>query len=170
MLVLSEFFLAALQDFEAIGSSIIERKVLMTYLAARPLLENEDSQLEVSGPRIPIPGQSKARFSLGLRVRYRCLNPGAFSGEGHALTIASDGAVVAARHILSVGARLELRIEWPLLLEGGVPLQLVTVGTVVQCSLYSFSVLFREYQFRTATCNAKPFADVHAGADERMRR
>jgi len=40
-------------------------------------------------------------------------------------------------------------IEWPSLLNGTTPLQLITVGTVVRCNEIGISVVFESYQFRT---------------------
>ena len=47
------------------------------------------------------------------------------------------------------GARLKIFIEWPSLLNGTTPLQLITVGTVVRCTEIGVSIVFESYQFRT---------------------
>ena len=39
---------------------------------------------------------------------------------------------------MSAGVRIELSIEWPSLLDGRVPLQVVTVGRVVRCEHVNF--------------------------------
>lgn len=50
---------------------------------------------------------------------------------------------------IAEGTRLKLFVEWPSLLNGTTPLQLITVGTVVRCSELGLSVVFESYQFRT---------------------
>jgi hypothetical protein len=61
-----------------------------------------------------------------------------------------SGVLVSAQHQIAVGARMELRIEWPSLLYGRVPLRFVTVGEVVRCDASSFALMVTRYQFRTA--------------------
>jgi hypothetical protein len=50
---------------------------------------------------------------------------------------------------MTEGERLKLFIEWPSLLNGTTPLQLITVGTVVRCTEIGISIVFESYQFRT---------------------
>lgn len=94
--------------------------------------------------------RSKVRFPLELGVRYRSLArrcPGA--GTGRVMNISRSGVLVSAEHEMSEGVRIELNIEWPSLLDGRVPLQVVTVGRVVRCEPSSFAVVLAQYQFRT---------------------
>lgn len=63
--------------------------------------------------------------------------------------MSSAGLLVSAEHEVSAGARMEVNIEWPLLLDGTVPLQLVAVGRVVRCADSVFALSFAQYQFRT---------------------
>src|SRR5512140_436927 len=73
--------------------------------------------------------RSKVRFPLELRVRYRSLArrcPAA--GMGMVMNISRSGVLVFGAHDISEGVRTELNIEWPSLLDGRVPLQVVTVG------------------------------------------
>ena len=93
--------------------------------------------------------RSKVRFPFDLQVRYRTLGPESLSGEGRALNISSGGILIARPHQVSVGEPVELRIEWPSLLEGRIGLQLVVTGKVVRCGASSFAVLFNQHQFRT---------------------
>jgi hypothetical protein len=44
---------------------------------------------------------------------------------------------------------LEVNVEWPLLLDGAIPLQLVAHGKVVRCGGSMFAISFAQYQFRT---------------------
>ncbi len=47
------------------------------------------------------------------------------------------------------GHAAKIFIEWPSLLNGTTPLQLITVGTVVRCTEIGVSIVFESYQFRT---------------------
>ena len=94
--------------------------------------------------------RSKVRFPLELRVRYRSLArrcPAA--GTGVVMNISRSGVLISCAHAISEGVRIELNIEWPSLLDGRVPLQVVTVGRVVRCEPSSFAVVMARYQFRT---------------------
>ena len=94
--------------------------------------------------------RSKVRFPLELRVRYRSLArrcPAA--GTGVLMNMSRSGVLVSSEHGISEGVRVELSIEWPSLLDGRVPLQVVTVGRVVRCDPSHFAVVLSRYQFRT---------------------
>ncbi|HSR06802.1 MAG TPA: PilZ domain-containing protein [Bryobacteraceae bacterium] len=94
--------------------------------------------------------RSKVRFPLELKVRYRSLsNRCPASGMGLVVNMSRSGVLVSSEHEMSVGVRIELNIEWPSLLDGRVPLQVVTVGRVVRCEPSSFAVVLARYQFRT---------------------
>jgi hypothetical protein len=92
----------------------------------------------------------KSRYPLELNVRYQTLGavgPGA--GAGQTLNISSSGMLLACASNIPEGTRLKLYIEWPSLLNGTTPLQLITVGTVVRCTQIGISVVFDSYQFKT---------------------
>ena len=94
--------------------------------------------------------RNKVRFPLELPVRYRTLGKGCPGiGAGWVQNISSGGILVAAQHEVSVGTRIELNIEWPFLLDGRVPLQLVTMGSVARCDDSSFALALSRHQFRT---------------------
>ena len=63
--------------------------------------------------------------------------------------MSSGGVLVAYQDQVRTGARMELNIEWPSLLDGEVPLQLVAMGKVVRCEASSFAMALGRYQFRT---------------------
>jgi hypothetical protein len=50
---------------------------------------------------------------------------------------------------LSVGKKLDLFVDWPVLLDGAVPLQLVASGVVVRTAGVVTAVLIKRYEFRT---------------------
>ena len=92
----------------------------------------------------------KSRYPLELKVRYQTMGaagPGA--GAGQTLNISSSGMLLACASNIPEGTRLKLFVEWPSLLNGTTPLQLITVGTVVRCTQIGISIAFDSYQFRT---------------------
>jgi len=105
---------------------------------------------------IAVERRSKVRYPLLLTVSYRTLGRELYSGVGHAVNLSSGGALVVSQHELGVGAELEVRMEWPSLLDGYIPLQLVAVGWVVRCEASSFAVCFRRHQFRTLRSKLQP--------------
>jgi hypothetical protein len=99
----------------------------------------------------------KVRYPLVLSVRYRTLGREFYSGVGQAVNLSSGGALVDSQQELGMGAELEVRMDWPSLLDGYIPLQLVAVGWVVRCEASSFAVRFRRHQFRTLKRKVQPF-------------
>ena len=94
--------------------------------------------------------RSKMRYPLELNVRYQTLETQAsIAGAGQTVNMSSNGLLVAGHAALSEGTRLKLTVEWPSLLNGNTPLQLVTVGSVVRATDSNFAVAFENYQFRT---------------------
>jgi hypothetical protein len=92
----------------------------------------------------------KARYPLELNVRYHTFGKsGVIAGEGRTVNLSSSGVLVASSDKMSDGVRLKLTIEWPSLLNGTTPLQLVTFGRVVRSSDSGFAVALEHYQFRT---------------------
>jgi hypothetical protein len=64
--------------------------------------------------------------------------------------MSSEGILVASLHKIEAGTALELSIEWPYLLEGRIPLQLVVAGKVVRCEKSNFAMQLAAHEFRTA--------------------
>jgi hypothetical protein len=101
------------------------------------------------------PAQSERRIKLrypsDLTVGFRCPEAGSLvSGEGLAVNLSSSGVLVASQHHqMKVGDLVELSIEWPLLLDGRTPLQLLALGRVVRCGVFHFAAAFERHEFRT---------------------
>jgi hypothetical protein len=114
--------------------------------------------LETLGQPIEMERRSKERYALVLKVRYRALGPKLHSGEGQVVNLSSSGALVVSQHEFGVGEKLEVSIEWPSLLNGGIPLQLVAIGNVVRGGTSSFAMRFRRYQFRTLRRRVQPIS------------
>jgi PilZ domain len=94
--------------------------------------------------------RSKVRFPLEMKVRYRSLAQHcSAAGAGLVVNISRSGVLVSGEHEIITGVRVELNIEWPSLLDGRVPLKVVTVGKVVRCEPSRFAVVLARYQFRT---------------------
>lgn len=101
--------------------------------------------------------RSKERFPLRLSVRYRTLSGGpALLGTGRTLNVSSCGLLIApedqdAQTALTVlkGSRLQLTVEWPFLLHGDIPLQLICSCKVTRAEPDEFAVKLDQYQFKT---------------------
>lgn len=109
-----------------------------------------DQLLEASTRMILVERRSRVRFPVELTVRYRSMGRrSTVLGMGRTLNMSSGGLLIACEHELRTGVRLELNIEWPSLLDGSIPLQLVATGKVVRSAGSGFAVAFASYQFRT---------------------
>lgn len=106
--------------------------------------------------------RSKARYPLHLSVRFRSVSKGfLFSGLGRIIDMSSGGVLVVlqdvSQHEISVGAWVEISIEWPALLEGRIPLQLVAAGRIIRRGASDFAVTFERHEFRTMKGPHHPF-------------
>ncbi len=116
----------------------------------------------VANAHIPEERRLKFRYPLDLSVRFRSLAPkgSAFSGEGKAVNLSSAGILVASRHPMVVGTLLEMSMEWPSLIDGRIPLQLVVVGRVLRREAASGASLFaatiERHEFRTMRISSPP--------------
>jgi hypothetical protein len=104
---------------------------------------------EVPRRATPAERRSKVRYPLQMPVSFRALDRSGVSGAGRADNMSSEGIWVISEDQPNVGAQLEVRVQWPSLLDGRIPLQLITVGEVARRSRSGFAVLFRQHQFRT---------------------
>ena len=92
----------------------------------------------------------KSRYPLELNARFQTMGAaGPVAGVGQTLNMSSSGMLLACANNLPEGTRLKIFVEWPSLLNGTTPLQLITVGTVVRCTQIGVSIVFDSYQFRT---------------------
>lgn len=95
--------------------------------------------------------RSRVRYPVRLRVRYRTLGKGALAGVGETVDFSSRGILVEAQlhHKITLGARLEAIVEWPVLLDGSIHLQLVAIGRVVRSGTARFAISLGRHEFRT---------------------
>ena len=106
--------------------------------------------MEAMTRTIPLERRSKTRYPIELSVKYRTLGRyHRLTGMGRTSNLSSSGMLIMTEQRMAVGARLELNIEWPSLLDGLIPLQVVAVGKVVRSSDCGFAFAFTQYQFRT---------------------
>jgi hypothetical protein len=114
------------------------------------------------GPTVPEPfiateRRLKPRYPLNLSVRFRGLfRSGEFrlSSLGRTMNMSAGGLLVASQEEfldddISTGSRVEISIEWPALLDGSIPLQLVAICRVIRRGPLDFATAFERHEFRT---------------------
>jgi PilZ domain len=110
----------------------------------------KEALVEAIDRSISLERRSKIRYPVALNVRYHTIGKARrISGIGRTVNMSSDGLLIATDQRTEVGARIELNIEWPSMLDGQIPLQLVATGKVVRCLAFGFAFSFTRYQFRT---------------------
>ncbi len=137
----------------------------MKHLTAKASIQVKDRRRERVVQPVLIERRSKVRFPLELPLRYRTLERRHPSpGQGCVINMSSGGVLVTAQHEMRVGIVVELSIDWPFLLDGRVPLQLVASGKVARCDSASFVLLLSRHLFRTAKKTILPIVASHVGA------
>src|SRR5271169_1386108 len=106
---------------------------------------------QVASADLALERRSKARYPVVMNVRYRTLTEGpALAGIGRTLNMSSRGFLIATdQQIVHDGNRLTVSVEWPSLLNGKTPLQLIALCRVIRCQPAGFAVRMERYQFRT---------------------
>jgi hypothetical protein len=110
------------------------------------------SEHEVRLPRDESPERrSSTRFPLTLDVRYVVVGRRARveTGWGRTIDLSSSGLSFTAEKPVLTGKKLDVSIDWPVLLGGGVQLQLIMSGTVVRTSGTGTALQVGRYEFRT---------------------
>jgi len=95
--------------------------------------------------------RQKARFPIQRELRYRVMHQGKIleAGLGTTVNIGSGGVAFAPEHELAAGAFIELSISWPVQLENGTPMRLVTFGRVLRSGEGVSACTVDKYEFRT---------------------
>jgi hypothetical protein len=120
----------------------------MTHAAV--LSELQGDWIEHFDPALSIERRSKLRFPLDLGTHYQTVGKGQpCIGTGLVGNMSSSGLFVAGEHEVDAGRRIKLTVEWPTLLNGEIPLQLVIDGKVVRSEASGFGVELHRHQFRT---------------------
>jgi hypothetical protein len=121
-----------------------------THSFANVLPFRDNMSVIVSGGNIPAERRQRFRYRLGLNVRFGSSRAGScFSGEGIIINMSSGGVLVASNDQPPVGELVEMRIEWPSLLDGIVPLQLIAMGRILRRGPARFAAAFQRHEFRT---------------------
>jgi hypothetical protein len=95
--------------------------------------------------------RASTRFPLALEVRYAVSGRRALmeTGAGRTVDLSSSGLRFATQGPLEPGIKLDVAIDWPVLLNGGVQLQLVAKGEVVWSSRTETALRIQQHELRT---------------------
>ncbi len=116
----------------------------------------------MGGP-VRVPGKAKqerrmgTRFPIDLKVRYVVRGQRALehTGTGSTINLSSSGLSFKADRELQAGLRLDVYIDWPVPLDGGVQLQLVMSGEVVRTDGLATAVKIERHEFKTKKTGLK---------------
>lgn len=95
--------------------------------------------------------RSSTRFPLEMQLRYTTSKGDApvEAGSGRTIDVSSSGLSFIPDRPLRPGQRLEVSIDWPVLLDGGVKLQLVICGVVVRTDGTAVALEIQHHEFKT---------------------
>jgi len=95
--------------------------------------------------------RASTRFPLDIEVRYDLMGCRGQRepGSGQTIDLSSSGLSFTADRPLPTGQKLKVAIDWPVLLDGGVRLQLVMSGVVVRTSGTTTAVKIQRHEFKT---------------------
>jgi hypothetical protein len=101
--------------------------------------------------------RASTRFPLTLEVRYSVLHrrAPAETDSGQIIDLSSSGLRFAAQRPLEPGLKLDVAINWPVLLDGRVQLQLIVTGVVVWSSGTETALQIHRHDFRTRSVGLK---------------
>jgi hypothetical protein len=95
--------------------------------------------------------RASTRFSLNLELRYtvsyRCTP--VETGTGRTIDLSSSGLAFTADTPLPMGVRIDVSIDWPVLLDGGVKMQLKMSGLVVRTNGTETALQIHRHEFKT---------------------
>ena len=95
--------------------------------------------------------RASARFALTLEARYAISGSRApvETGSGQTIDLSSSGLSFTADRPLETGQKLDVSIDWPVPLDGGVKLQLIVSGVVVRTAGTATALQIRRHEFKT---------------------
>ncbi len=101
--------------------------------------------------------RASARFALTLEARYTISGRRSpvETGSGRTIDLSSSGLSFTADRPLETGQKLDVSIDWPALLDGGVKLQLIVSGVVVRTDGTATALQIRRHEFRTRPVGLK---------------
>ena len=77
------------------------------------------------------------------------------TGSGRTIDLSSSGLSFTADRPLLTGQRLQVSIDWPVLLDGGVKIQLIISGVVVRTNGTATAVEIQQHEFKTRRVGLK---------------
>ena len=91
------------------------------------------------------------RFPLGIEVRYALVGcrEQRKTGSGQTIDLSSSGLSFTADRPLLTRQKLKVAIDWPVLLDGGIRLQLVMSGVVVRTGGTTTALKVQRHEFKT---------------------
>jgi hypothetical protein len=101
--------------------------------------------------------RASTRFPLDLELRYSVAGRASLveSGTGHTIDLSSSGLAFTPDRPLLIGQKLDISIDWPILLDGGIRLQVVTSGVVVRTSGTVTALRVKQHEFKTRRVGLK---------------
>jgi len=94
--------------------------------------------------------RSSLRFPLGEEVAYRFFRGReAVAGSGRAINMSSGGLLFATRGLLPEGQKIQVTVNWPVLLDDGCRLKVVASGRVVRSDARATAIRIEHYEFHT---------------------
>ncbi len=107
----------------------------------------------------PRPGvvecRSSTRYPLTLELRFAAAGGSGTAGSGRTIDVSSSGLSFTCDRPLAPGQQLDVAIDWPVPLNGGVQLQLVLSGEVVRAKGSVAALRIRRHEFRTRSLGPK---------------
>jgi PilZ domain len=103
---------------------------------------------------LEIERRGSRRMSIENEVQYRVLSRGEKGVEetqalGKTVNISSSGVLFTTGHLLPLGRRIELAIQWPAQLDNKCPLKLMARGRVVRFEGDRAAIEIMQHEFRT---------------------
>lgn len=114
--------------------------------------------------------RTKRRFRLRQEVRYKMLfgQRIAETGTGVTTDISSSGLWFTTSSQLSLGAPIEVAMNWPVLLNDTCPMKLMVYGCVVRSDETGAAVAIERYEFRTQGLHGFQQPGVNAASELRL--
>jgi len=109
--------------------------------------------------------RASTRFPLILDVRYAVWDRRApvETGSGRTIDLSSAGLKFTADMPLRTGEKLDVFVDWPVLLDGGVQLQLIMSGIVVRTNGTATALQIPPARIQNAPCGTKGCAASGVG-------
>ncbi|HYW48448.1 MAG TPA: PilZ domain-containing protein [Bryobacteraceae bacterium] len=114
--------------------------------------------------------RSHRRYLVDLVICCRAL-PGGRPVVGRTYDISSGGVRFTSSEILDPGTKVELAIDWPVLLDGASPLQLIGWGNVLRTGKHGTAIKIERHEFWTrGTRTVPPPVGGFGGSFEQRKR